>query len=69
MPDETKIEIIELKEFPLRPTKEQLREIKIDMGVNPDLEGIEVVKEFHRLNNIEFDEDKYLQSYIDRIIY
>ena len=69
MPDETKIEIIELKEFPLRPTKEQLREIKIGMGVNPDLEGIEVAKEFYRINNMQFDEDKYLQSHIDRIIY
>ncbi len=68
MTNKTKMNIAEYKDFPLRPTKEQLRMFRKKMGINPDLEGMDAVKAFHEKQNIPFDEGKFNKFYTDLLI-
>ena len=68
MSDETKIRVAEYKDFPLNPTKEQLKEIRKAIGIDPNLKGLDLIKAFHEKYDPPFDEEWYQKIFNSRTI-
>ena len=63
MTNTTEIEIAEYEHFPLRPTKEQLKELRKRADIDPNLKGMEAIRAFHEKHNVPFDEENYKQIF------